>query len=93
MVFRSATIPFDFHLSFAFELVDKSIHLLAIKVGDLALSGSSGSRLIRARERQNTKSKDQAPILQYNLSQGVWYTRQKAIRRKNTKSKELNLAS
>ena len=62
MVFRSAAIPFDFHLSFAFELVDKPIHLLAIKADDLALSGSSGSRLIRARERQNTKSKDPTPI-------------------------------
>jgi len=30
-----ATIPFDLHLSFAFELMDKPIHLLAIKVGDL----------------------------------------------------------
>ncbi len=44
MVFRSAAIPFDFHLSFAFELVDKPIHLLAIKVGDLVLSRSFGPR-------------------------------------------------
>ena len=33
---------FGFYLSFAFELVDKPIYLLAIKVGDLVLSGSFG---------------------------------------------------
>ena len=32
---RSVAIPFDLHLSFAFELMDETIHLLAIKVGDL----------------------------------------------------------
>jgi len=60
-VFRSAAIPFDFHLPFAFKLVDKAIHLLAVKVGDLLLSRSFGSRLIHGRERQTHQKQRSGP--------------------------------